>query len=106
MLQLYGATPPEACRLCEYGRSAVVSGNEIVCITSGGGGGVTIRNSDLVLDVPTESLTRMRKEVAPTVVARPENTPDVLIVKPSGKAPVSMFQLYGPTPPDASSLAL
>ena len=32
----------------------------------------------------------------PAVVGRPEITPLVLIVKPSGNAPDSMFQLYGP----------
>ena len=84
----------------------MVSGSEIVWITSGGGGCETIKKSDLVLEVPSESRTRMTKEVAPEVVARPEIIPALLNVKPSGNAPVSMFQVYGPTPPDASRLAL
>ena len=84
----------------------MVSGSETVWITSGGGGWKTIMKSGFVLEVPSESFNRTTNEVEPTVVDRPEITPLPFIVRPSGNAPESMLQVYGPTPPDASSAAL
>src|ERR1043165_6534185 len=75
-------------------------------MTRGEGGGLTIRKNDFELTVPTESFTRATNEVDPMMVARPEITPPLFIVRPSGKVPASILHWYGPMPPAASMVAL
>jgi hypothetical protein len=102
-LHVYGAVPPIAVRVCEYGVPATPAGSEVVVNCSGKL--ITLMVTVVVplcCGVP-ESVTLKIYGVAPVAtVGVPLICPvEALNVSPAGSVPAVNCQVYGETPPVA-----
>jgi hypothetical protein len=104
-LQLYGVVPPLACSVVEYAVPAVPPGSDAV-VTKGGCIAVaTAILSVFVAALFPASFTCTVNDTVPKVVGVPLICPVVLFsVRPAGKEPVLIAQLYGVVPPLACSV--
>jgi hypothetical protein len=109
MLQLYGVVPPFAASVVEYAVPTCPEGTETVLICTGVTAAATVRVNDLVVVCAVgvvESVTLAVKLKEPDAVGVPEIVPAEDSVRPPGKAPALMLQLYGVVPPLAASVVV
>ena len=107
MLQLNGVVPPLAAKVVEYAVPTCPEGTEPVVIVTGVTAAATVTVNDLVAVCAVgvvESVTFTVNVNEPDTVGVPEIVPAVGRVKPAGKAPELMVQLYGVVPPDEASV--
>jgi hypothetical protein len=98
--------PPLAASVVEYAVPTVPEGTELVEIVTGVTTAATVSVNDVVAVCAVgivESVTFAVNVNEPPAVGVPEIVPAVDRVKPAGKAPELMVQLYGVVPPDATS---
>ena len=102
MVQEYGATPPVAVTVCEYGTVISPSGNEEVVIASGATANEML--SAAVAVRPPASVTCTLKWYVPAPLGVPLITPVDESESPGGKAavPPMTTHVYGDTPPPCS----
>src|ERR1700690_151313 len=105
--KVYGGTPPVATAADEYARPTVpvLAGQTSFRV----GGLITMLQFDVVVPaaLPVESTTWAVKLYVPAVVGVPVMAPvDALSVKPGGRVPVMIENVYGATPPVAISAEL
>ena len=104
-LQLYGVVPPLACSVAEYAVPAVPPGKDVV-VTKGGCAVVatTILSAFVAMLFPA-SLTCIVKDAVPAVVGVPLICPvELFSVRPAGKEPEMIAQVYGVVPALACSV--
>ena len=103
-LQLYGVVPPLACSVVEYDVPAVPPGSDAV-VTEGGCGPLQPRYS--VSSLPRCSLRLSPcavNDTVPNVVGVPLICPvELFSVRPTGREPEVIAQVYGVVPPLACS---
>jgi hypothetical protein len=107
MLQLYGWVPPLAASVVEYAVPTRPDGTDVVVICTAATAAATVRVNDLVAVSAVglvESVTLAVKLKEPDAVGVPEMVPAEDNVRPPGKAPEPMLQLYGVVPPLAASV--
>ena len=106
MLQLYGVVPPVAASVVEYAVPTCPEETELVVTCTGVTAAATVSVNDFVAVCAVgevESVTLAVKLNEPDAVGGPEIVPVADRVRPPGKAPELMLQLYGVVPPVAAS---
>jgi hypothetical protein len=109
---VYGAVPPDAANVAAYVEPTVPLGSDAVEIDSGG---ALLPEAATVIDSTTdwvcagvpESVTeKVMDEPLTAAVGVPEMTPVAAArVKPVGRAPLVIRQVYGAVPPEAANVA-
>jgi hypothetical protein len=108
MLQLYGVVPPDEASVVEYPVPTWPDGTEVLVICTAVTAAATVRESDFVAVCAVgvvESVTFAVKLNEPDAVGVPEIVPALDKVRPAGRAPELMLQLYGAVPPLAANVA-
>jgi hypothetical protein len=107
MLQVYGVVPPVAASVVEYAVPTCPAGTKVVVICTGVTAAATVSVNDFVEVCAVgvvESVTFAVKLNDPEAVGVPEIVPVAERVRPPGKAPELMLQVYGVVPPLAASV--
>jgi hypothetical protein len=99
--QLYGATPPVAIKVCEYGAPLVASGNGDVVVMASTALMVIDRAAEAVCE--PLSTTRTVKFEVPAVDGVPLIVPVEDRISGAGSAPCVMDHVYGVVPPEAEN---
>ena len=101
---VYGAVPPVAARVAEYGAPTTAVGSEVVVICNCAPEIVSVRLTEAVCASEPESVTLNVRGAFAAAVGVPLICPvDALRVRPAGSVPEVNCQLVAPVPPvDAS----
>ena len=104
-LQLYGAVPPLACSVVEYAVPVVPPGSDVVVTNGGWAVAATTILSAFVAGLFAASFTCTVNDAVPNVVGVPLICPvELFSVRPAGKEPEVIVQVYGVVPPLACSV--